>query len=482
MANIFDALQDPEFWSLVKEHAREPLMDVTPGVGDVRAAERGRDLFSRAYQQAGEGDWVDAASSGAEGLAEYITTVPVLGDIAGLAKGATAGSLAAVNALRRAMPEGSGGTLGMFVAPRRPQQESAQQMMEELGVEDMEKFSPEQIRALSKIWRDTGVVGAPYNPRQMMEEISDAEARLDFPTFSHVRAQTAYDLDPSDIPVLSGRDLANRYHFLEDDLRQQYTDYRLPEQYLEGDLIAKLGDRRYYDPKDIRRAMLDMGYEQEDLFTDAELFRRLTDEMEGIGGLEEALIHDELFDRLIDQDMIESIGNLDVSIAGGGSGGSFDPVTSAIEVEGAFPGIESPLDTMNKRFVFIEDPEVGDQASSTLLHEVQHAIQNELGWPSGSNVPTQRRDLVQALERDDLSDIDLDEFAYNQYLANPGEVLARTVQRRRSYSPEQLREYNPYVDYFREAEKGEDYLFHGTGSIESDKAKELIELIINEGL
>ena len=72
-------------------HAYDPIADITPGVGELRAASRGGDFAHEAVQQWKQGNVGEATKYGLGSLGEYATTVPGLAEIGGAAKVATAG-------------------------------------------------------------------------------------------------------------------------------------------------------------------------------------------------------------------------------------------------------------------------------------------------------------------------------------------------------------------------------------------------------
>jgi hypothetical protein len=89
--SILGALRDPEFWRQMGRNALEVGYDIAPGVGDVRAAERGSSATADALRRLKAGDILGGAGRGAEGLAEYLSTVPGIGEVAGLAGKAASG-------------------------------------------------------------------------------------------------------------------------------------------------------------------------------------------------------------------------------------------------------------------------------------------------------------------------------------------------------------------------------------------------------
>jgi SAM-dependent methyltransferase len=100
MANpsILGALRDPDFWRDIALNAQQLGYEIAPGTGDVIAVERGGDALTRALRAAEEGDIRTALGKGAEGTAEYLTTLPVAGDLAALGK-ASMGGLAALGGI-----------------------------------------------------------------------------------------------------------------------------------------------------------------------------------------------------------------------------------------------------------------------------------------------------------------------------------------------------------------------------------------------
>ena len=106
--SIIGFLRDPESWRDMAGRAQTIGYEVAPGTGDVIAAQRGAEFTQDALDAARAGEVAQALGSGASGLAEYLTTVPVLGDAAGLAKASlgglgmlgTLGKSAIVDALR----------------------------------------------------------------------------------------------------------------------------------------------------------------------------------------------------------------------------------------------------------------------------------------------------------------------------------------------------------------------------------------------
>ena len=62
--------------------------DVSPGVGDLRALQRGRELYGKAGQALRQGQFMPAASYAAQGLTEDISAIPGIGEIATGAKAA----------------------------------------------------------------------------------------------------------------------------------------------------------------------------------------------------------------------------------------------------------------------------------------------------------------------------------------------------------------------------------------------------------
>jgi hypothetical protein len=92
--------------------AYEPLADVTPGVGDVRAAERGGEWATQAASQARRGEIGGAALSGLASLGEYATTVPGIGEAVGLGKMAMGGIGLGLRNLSREFRSGGIGHIG----------------------------------------------------------------------------------------------------------------------------------------------------------------------------------------------------------------------------------------------------------------------------------------------------------------------------------------------------------------------------------
>jgi hypothetical protein len=86
-----------------------------------------------------------------------------------------------------------------------------------------------------------------------------------------------------------------------------------------------------------------------------------------------------------------------------------------------------------------------DEFISSLLHEVQHAIQaKERGFAKGTSAGTIDAGLKKSREFfNTLPDTTDPVFSWKNYQRNMGEVEARTTQLRRKYTPEQRRQINP---------------------------------------
>jgi len=78
--------------------------DMSPGYGDVLAGKRAVEAYGRMGTALRDMRLMDAASYGAQGLTEQITTIPGLGDIAGLAKIGAAGIMAGARGMGRLNP------------------------------------------------------------------------------------------------------------------------------------------------------------------------------------------------------------------------------------------------------------------------------------------------------------------------------------------------------------------------------------------
>jgi hypothetical protein len=122
-----------------------------------------------------------------------------------------------------------------------------------------------------------------------------------------------------------------------------------------------------------------------------------------------------------------------------------------------------------------------EKAASTILHEVQHAIQGEEGWNRGANYAeqvrkyqSQKEETISVIEelnreaskflkegnkakydelmgiRDDLAQqyikMDPEKQGYEDYLKHGGEAESRLVQNRMKLSPEELRQYYPFQE------------------------------------
>jgi hypothetical protein len=120
-----------------------------------------------------------------------------------------------------------------------------------------------------------------------------------------------------------------------------------------------------------------------------------------------------------------------------------------------------------------------EKAKSTILHEIQHAVQGQEGWNRGANYAqqvskyqSQKDETISVIEelnreaskylkegnqakydelmgvRDDLAmqyiKINPEKQGYEDYLKHGGEAESRLVQNRMNLSPEELRQYYPY--------------------------------------
>jgi hypothetical protein len=134
----------------------------------------------------------------------------------------------------------------------------------------------------------------------------------------------------------------------------------------------------------------------------------------------------------------------------------------------------------NEGYVIRVNPDMpAEKAKSTILHEVQHAIQGEEGFNRGANYAqqvskyqSQKDETISVIEelnreaskylkegnqakydelmsvRDDLAmqyiKINPEKQGYEDYLKHGGEAESRLVQNRMNLGPEELRQYYPY--------------------------------------
>jgi len=71
---------------------------------------------------------------------------------------------------------------------------------------------------------------------------------------------------------------------------------------------------------------------------------------------------------------------------------------------------------------------------SSILHELQHAVQAEEGWPRGSSIARARKLLANPTAEESLQ----------KYLSNAGETMARITQNRRHMDDMQRRMKYPF--------------------------------------
>jgi hypothetical protein len=108
---------------------------------------------------------------------------------------------------------------------------------------------------------------------------------------------------------------------------------------------------------------------------------------------------------------------------------------------GVFPkGVRGGRDRASGDIYINATMEPDDQLS-TLLHELQHAIQQKEGFDMGS--PFKR-----------TGDLDADRAAYRRYRETPGEAEARMVQRRQNKTPEERKAKPPWESYDEEISDG----------------------------
>lgn len=85
------------------------------------------------------------------------------------------------------------------------------------------------------------------------------------------------------------------------------------------------------------------------------------------------------------------------------------------------------------------------ERQSTLLHELQHAIQGEEGFAVSTHPSNMERYVKQ--DAPHLSQEDMLDAAYAAYRRHTGEVEARAVESRMNLTPEQRRARAPWLDY-----------------------------------
>lgn len=102
---------EPMGLSGLAEAAHEPLAYMTPVVGDAMALRDAEESYDQARLAYGEGDYYNAALHGIKGATDQLTTVPVIGDVAMLAKGAAAATGAGLKGL---------GAMGASIMAARP--------------------------------------------------------------------------------------------------------------------------------------------------------------------------------------------------------------------------------------------------------------------------------------------------------------------------------------------------------------------------
>lgn len=134
----------------------------------------------------------------------------------------------------------------------------------------------------------------------------------------------------------------------------------------------------------------------------------------------------------------------------------------------------------NEGYVVRVNPDMpADKAKSTILHEIQHAVQGQEGWNRGANynqqvkyyvdeknkIMSQIEDLnrqgSEAYKADDMEkyrqlmasrdvlskkymQIEPEKMGYEDYLLHGGEAESRLVQNRMNLGPEELRQYYPF--------------------------------------
>jgi hypothetical protein len=101
---------------------------------------------------------------------------------------------------------------------------------------------------------------------------------------------------------------------------------------------------------------------------------------------------------------------------------------------------------------------LADDPRGTMLHEMQHQVQNVEGWPGGSS-PEYEGQLMYEKHVNDLEDsgvsrpdamrsANAQQFSgIDNYLASPGEVEARAVDRRANLTPAERLSRDPNLDY-----------------------------------